>query len=81
MRHFRAALPYIGAALALISIATASTAIAREKLSYLPGMAQCTAWCDSHNSTGASRQKCYARCDHYWIHAASDGEQYQVDGT
>lgn len=80
MSHFRTTKPYIGLALAMIALAMASTAEAKEKLTYVQGMAQCTAWCDAHNSTGTSRRKCYSRCDTYWVHNASDGQQYQIDG-
>ena len=80
MRYARSAIPGIAAVIAFVTMASPTIVEAREKLTYVQGMAQCTAWCDAHNRTDASRRKCYSRCDTYWVHNASDGQQYQVEG-
>jgi hypothetical protein len=79
MTIFRTATTTALTGLILLSF-SASVADAKEKQTYVQGMAQCTAWCDAHNQTSKSRRLCYARCDNYWVHNASDGQQYQIDG-
>jgi hypothetical protein len=80
MRFVRAVVPGLLAAVVLVAITPVSVANAREKQTYAQGMAQCTAWCDVHNRTDASRRKCYSRCDTYWVHNGSDGPSLQIDG-
>ena len=80
MTFARSAVPGLAILTALITMASPVTVEARERLTYVQGMKNCTAFCDSNNRTEASRRKCYGRCDLYWSQNASDAASVQVDG-
>ena len=64
----------IGAVIALaMAILTGSVPLhARERLTYAQGLKACAEWCEKHNNTSGSKNKCVINCDAYWAKNGSD---------